>query len=328
MTATVFVTDMVFPDFATERAILEPLGYQLEYAGELRDPNEIARRAAEVDAVGILTCFAPVSRSAIEGTAGLRAVGRYGVGVDNIDVAAASERGLPVTNVREYCVDEVSEHALALLFAVARKTAESDRALRAGEWPSEGLKPIRRLAGRTLGVVGFGRIARAVASKAAALGMHVIAHDPFLSHQQISDGGATPRTLPQLLASADVVSLHVPLTDDTHHLINAARLATMRSDAILINTARGPLIDEQALAAALAEGQIAGAGLDVLEAEPPPADSPLLRLPNVVVTPHIAFYSEESLIELKRCATENLVAALEGRATDAIVNASALPAAS
>jgi D-3-phosphoglycerate dehydrogenase / 2-oxoglutarate reductase len=322
MKGTVFVTDMVFPDFATERAILEPLGYGLRYCGELRDEEEIAREAA--DAVAILTCFAQVSADAIAGAADLRVVGRYGVGVDNIAVSAASGRGIPVTNVREYCVDEVSEHAIALAFALARKTAEADRDVRAGGWPVLGLKPIRRMAGRPFGVVGFGRIARAVAAKAAALGMPVLAYDPFLDDAEIAAAGATPVSLVQLLAEAAFVSLHVPLTPETHHLIDAERIALMRDDAILINTARGPLVDGDALAAALADGRLAGAGLDVLETEPPPAGHPLLALPNVVVTPHVAFYSEESLIELKRRATENVAAVLEGRDTDAIVNGAAL----
>jgi D-3-phosphoglycerate dehydrogenase len=326
MRPAVFVTDMVFPDFATERAVLEPLGFELVYHGELTDPAEIAERAR--GAAAIMTCFSRVSAEAIEGAEGCRVVGRYGVGVDNIDVAAATRRGIPVTYVPDYCVHEVSEHALALTLALLRKVAFADRGTRVGEWPAQALKPLRRISGRTFGVVGFGRIARATAAKAAAFGMEVVAYDPFVPDDAVVAAGARPMSsLDELLETADVVSLHVPMTAENRHLIGAEQLARMRADAVLVNTARGGLVDTTAVVAALHAGEIAGAGLDVLEAEPPVGDEGLTGAPNLIVTPHVAFYSEESLVDLKRMAAEAVGAVLTGRRPAAMANEAALAAA-
>jgi D-3-phosphoglycerate dehydrogenase len=275
-----------------------------------------------------MTCFSKVTGDAIRAATGCRVVGRYGVGVDNIDVPAATALGIPVTYVPDYCVDEVSEHTLALTLALLRKVAIADRRVRGGEWSAKALEPIRRIRGLIFGTVGFGRIARAAAAKAAAIGMEVVAHDPFVDADAIAAAGARPAgTLTELLETADVVSLHVPMTAENRHLIGAAELARMRPDAVLVNTARGGLVDTAAVLAALRAGQIAGAGLDVLETEPPTWSEGLADEPNLIVTPHIAFYSEQSLVDLKRKAAEAVAAVLTGAQPAAVANARELAAA-
>jgi D-3-phosphoglycerate dehydrogenase len=208
--------------------------------------------------------------------------------------------------------------------SLARGVTLLDRRVRSGSWTSTDARPIHRLRGRTLGLVGFGRIARALAAKAAPLGFRVVTTDPFVPDEAVRDAGAEPATLEELLIAADVVSIHAPLTSDSRHLIGEAELAMMKPGAILINTSRGPLVDLDALRAALAEDRLGGAGLDVLEVEPPAADDPLLHRDDVIVTPHAAFYSEESLEELQRKAVEQVIDALAGRTPPYAVNADAL----
>ena len=236
---------------------------------------------------------------------------RYGVGVDTVDVDAATRHGVAVCNVPDYGVEEVSDHAIALLLAIARRVPDLDRSVRQGAWNLAAGQTIRRLRGRTLGVVGLGRIGHATARKAAAFGFEVIGHDPVPGddHPEIERVGLT-----ELLQRADAVTLHLPLTPSTRHLIDGAALARMKAGALLINTSRGGLVDTDALVGALAEGRLAGAALDVVEPEPLPPDHPLLALPNVVVTPHAGWYSQDSFVELKTKAAEEAVAVIEGRA--------------
>ena len=219
-----------------------------------------------------------------------RGVVHFGKGVDNIDVAAATRRGIWVANVRDANWDEVSNHVLALMLAWARGLLPFDRHVRAGGWSYRGAVPRHRLAGQTLGLVGFGDVARLLAAKARGLGMTVLAH----ARRPVAAEGVEQVALPELLRRADVVSIHVPLTTETRGLIGARELGLMKPGAFLINTARGAVIDQPALVAALREGRLAGAGLDVTDPEPPPPDDPILALDNVILTPHVAWYSEES----------------------------------
>jgi D-3-phosphoglycerate dehydrogenase len=234
-----------------------------------------------------------------------KVIGRFGLGVDNIDIKAAAELGIPVTYVPDYCMQEVSDHAMALLLALARKVPLSNKLVQAGRWELPAVAPIHRLAGRVLGLIGFGNIPRALAPKAKAFGLHVVAHDPFVGQEAFLGAGVETVELDALLRMSDFVSIHAPLVPATRGLFNADIFRTMKKGALLINTARGPLVDEEALIAALDSGRLGGAALDVLAVEPPPAGSRLLGRDNVILTPHTAFYSVEALEELQtKCATD------------------------
>jgi D-3-phosphoglycerate dehydrogenase len=318
----VVVADHVFPSLDTERELLEAAGHELRFEANARRPADVIRAAAGADAV--LLCYAPMTAEVIGALPECRIIARYGVGVDTVDVEAATRQGILVSNVPDYCVDEVSDHTLALALALLRGVTRFDRAVREGRWSPWDAGPLDRLRGRAFGVVGFGRIGRAVAARAGAFGFRLFATDAYLPADVIRAAGVEPRSLDDLLAEADVVSLHLPLTAESRHLIGADQLARMRPGAILVNTARGPLVDGAALEAALAASRLGGAALDVIETEPPAAGAALVHRPDVVVTPHAAFYSEESLAELRRKTVEQVVAALGGDTPPYAVNAGAL----
>jgi D-3-phosphoglycerate dehydrogenase len=247
-------------------------------------------------------------------------IARYGIGFDNVDLLAATRAGILVTNVPDYCVDEVSDHALALMLALARQIVTADRAVKAGVWDVVPHAGVRRLRGQTLGLLGFGKIAKAVASKVQPLGMKVLVYDPYIESELIGGHGAEAVNLDRLLAEADAISIHVPLSPETSNLIGPRELAQMKRSAFLINTSRGGIVDEQALATALKEGRLGGAALDVLPVEPPPPDHPLRQAPNTILTPHLAFYSRESVIELQTKAAEEVARALMGEPPRSPVN--------
>lgn len=227
----------------------------------------------------------------------LKGLVRYGVGLDTIDLPAAAARGVEVRNVRDFCTEEIADHCLGLLLACARGLYRDAQEVRQGGW-RRSAAPVMRLRGRCLGIVGLGAIGRALAARGRCLGMEILAHDPFVAEQAAAEAGARLVELPELLAASDFVSLNCSLSDATRHLIGAAELARMKPTAWLLNTARGGLVDQAALTRALRAGALAGAALDVLEREPPAADEPLLQLPNVLVTPHVAWYSPEAQDEL------------------------------
>ncbi|HEY5857568.1 MAG TPA: C-terminal binding protein [Aldersonia sp.] len=305
---TVLLTDRAWPDDSIERGVLEAAGFTV-VAGpaEAADTATIEDLVARHEPAAILTCWAPVSATAIASSPRLRIVARMGVGLDNIAVDAATERGVRVTNVPDYCVEEVSDHAVGLVLAWTRGLVAADREVRAGTWAPAGAR-LRRLATLTCGVVGFGRIGRASALKLRALGARVQASTPYPPDD--TDGIALV-PLDELLATSDVVVLHAPLTEQTHHLIGTRELALMREGALLVNVSRGGLVDTAALVAALQSGHLGGAGLDVLEEEPTVAPE-LLAHPAVVLTPHIAFSSDASVAQLRRSAAEEVVRALRG----------------
>ena len=288
--------------------MLEDAGFRLVTGPPDPAPaTTIEALVAEHQPAAILTCWAPVSAAAIAKTAPLRVVARMGVGLDNIAVTAATERGVLVTNVPDYCVEEVSDHAVALVLAWTRGLVAADREVRAGRWDPAGARP-RRLSTLTCGVVGFGRIGRATAGKLSALGARVVVSDP---HPPADTGGVPFFGLDELLARSNVVVLHAPLTDGTRHLIGPRELALMPSGALLVNVSRGGLVDTAAVVASLQAGHLGGAGLDVLEEEPSvPAE--LLAHPCVVITPHIAFSSDASVAELRRSAAQEVVRVLRG----------------
>ncbi|HEY7667133.1 MAG TPA: C-terminal binding protein [Actinomycetota bacterium] len=320
----VVVTDHVFPDLDAETRILEEAGHRLRFDGNLRTPDEVIAAASEAD--GVLNCYAPIPAEAIQGLVRCRVIARYGIGLDTIDIAEASSRGIVVTNVPDYCIDEVSDHALALILSLVRRVAILDRDVRAGGWDLAPARPVHRLRGRTLGLVGFGRIARRLAEKVAPIGLRRLAHDPFVPVEAITEAGCEAGDLERVLVESDIVSIHAPLMETTRHLIGDAELRAMKPDAFLVNTSRGPLVDLDALRTIRAEGHLGGVGLDVLESEPPAPNDPLLRDPGVVITPHAAFYSEEATAEQQRKAAEQVVVALAGDLPRYAVNPEALSA--
>jgi len=314
----VLITDHTWPDVQVETALLEGAGLRVVDAPSA---DEVTLTSLATDAVAIMTCFAQVTPTIIESAQQLRVVARFGVGVDNIAVETASARAIPVTYVPDYCVAEVAEHALALLLAQARGVVRYDASVKGRRWDLSVAAPLRRIEGQTLGLIGCGRIGARLATKALGLGLNVIAYDPAVT---TTPGRVRAVSMDELLEQSDFVSLHVPLTSDTRGLIDESVLRRMKPTAFLINTARGGLVDTAALARALRERWIAGAGLDVLPQEPIAADDPLLDLDNVVLTPHVAFYSEESLAELRRRTAQSVVDVLAGRAPEHLANADVL----
>ncbi len=304
----VLLTDRAWPDDEIERRIIEGAGYGLVAGQADPEPTEaIEQLVKDHDPVAIMTCWARVSATAIRTPSRLGVVARMGVGLDNIDVPAATERGTAVTNVPDYCVEEVSDHAVGLILDWTRGIAAFDRHVHAGRWDPAGAR-LTRLRSKTVGVVGYGRIGRATVRKCAAFGCRIVVHSRTIH----TDADAAFVSWPNLLGLADVVVLHVPLTPDTRHLIGAPELAGMRDGALLVNVSRGGLVDTPALIDALDAGHIGGAALDVLEAEPA-VDPALLAHPNVVITPHVAFSSAESIAELRAKAAEEVVRVLRGQ---------------
>jgi D-3-phosphoglycerate dehydrogenase / 2-oxoglutarate reductase len=305
----VLLTDYAWPDDAIERRIVESAGYALHSGPpEPAPPAQIEKLARELRPAAILTCWARVSAEAIDAAPELAIVARLGVGLDNIDVEHATARGVLVTNVPDYCVEEVSDHAVGMLLAWARGLVHFDRSVKSGRWEPASAR-LRRVQDLTVGLYGYGRIGRRSAEKLAAFGVRLLACDPAYS------GGALARAVSEreLLAASDVVIVHAPLVASTQHAFAAERLAQMRPGAFLINVSRGPIVDNDALLAALASGQLSGAGLDVIEGEPEPPRALVLR-PDVIVTPHVAFSSSASLAELRTRAAEEVVRVLRGEA--------------
>ena len=305
---TVLLTDRAWPDDSIERRIIEDAGFTLIAGPADPAPVEtIDALVADHQPAAILTCWATVSAAAIASSPELRVVARMGVGLDNIAVGGATDCGVQVTNVPDYCVAEVSDHAVGLALAWTRGLVAADREVRAGSWNPAGAR-LRRLSTLTCGVVGYGRIGRATAAKLRALGARVVISDP---NPPADTGGIEVMPLDGLLAASDIVVLHAPLIPQTRHLISERELALLPPGAFLINVSRGGLIDTAALLGSLQAGHLGGAGLDVLEEEPMvPAE--LLTHSGVIITPHIAFASDASVIDLRRSAAEEVVRVLRG----------------
>ena len=323
-TGKVLITDHTWSDVDLERGILEQAGLQVTDAPR---SDEATLRSLAADAKAIMTCFAQVTPGIIASAPDLEVIARYGVGVDNIAVDAATARGIPVTYVPDYCVAEVAEHALGLLMSLARGIVPYNTSIKARVWDLGIAAPLRRIEGQTLGLIGCGRIGRRIAEMALGLRMRVLVYDSDPNAiDAAAASGVIGADLHRVLAEADFLSLHLPLTAATRGFIGELILRQMKSTAFLINTARGGLVDTDVLARALREGWIAGAALDVLPQEPPLADDPLLDLDNIVLTPHVAFYSEESLQALRQRTATAVVDALAGRAPEHVWNRDALAA--
>jgi D-3-phosphoglycerate dehydrogenase len=314
MTSRVLLTDRAWPDSDIEQRELAAIGAKLVEAPD-GEESTLVKLASNADA--IMTCWAPVTRAVIEAAPRCRHIARMGIGLDNIDVGCATERGILVTNVPDYCVEEVADHAIALLLAQARRIAFFHQRTKSGEYSLQAAPPIHRLRGSILGVIGLGRIGRAVVSRASAFGLTVLAWT-----RSADSRGTTAKmvSLDELLRRSDYVSLHVPLTPDTHHLLNRESLSLLKPTGVVINTSRGGLIDHHALWDQLRAGRLAGAALDVFDPEPPDLSQPLFRDERVIVTPHAAFVSEESLIDLRRRAARQVAATLSGNQPENVVN--------
>lgn len=301
-----------FGDLAIEEKVLRPTGCRL-VEGPGRDASsiiELCRGASGVLAGAIGPQFTAEVISSLDSC---RVIARYGVGFDNIDIETAKKKGICVTNVPDYCVDEVSDHAMALLLIFARKLHIGAAAAKTGDWSIGPLRPVHSLRGSVLGIVGIGRIGTALARKARAFGMKIVAFDPIAQEAAFRRIRAGKVPLDDLLKVSDYVSLHAPLTPRTRGMIGKAQLERMKTEAVIINVARGGLINEEALAAALTSKRIRGAGLDVLAEEPPPKGHPLLALPSCIITPHKAWYSVSAQEKLRRGAASEVLRVLRGR---------------
>ena len=308
------------PVCGLDQKVIREAGGTLHYgrAGSMADRVTLA-----VTADVLIASTAAMRREFLMQLPQLKGIVRLGIGVDSVDLDAATDLGIVVANVPEFCQDEVAEHALGLLLAVTRKIVLADRLTREGKWVvgiQERMLPMRRLRGQTLGLVGFGRIAQRLTGMAKALGLRVIAADPYVAPEVAEASGVALMPIEELLPQADIVSLHVPLTAETRYLINSDTIALMKRGAILINTARGPVVDEVALEEALADGELGGAGLDVLETEPPKIPHPLLEFDNVVLTCHYASCSFEAYADLRRSVSEQTAQILRGEFPRHLVN--------
>ncbi len=314
--AKVVLTDYVWESLDVERNILGELAELAPM--QTKKPEEFLAAAADCDAL-LNTYAGPITAEAMAKMPRCKIIARYGIGVDTIDLKAATEAGIIVTNNPTYCIEEVAEHTMALLLSAARKIAFYDRQVRAGQWAVPPGKPMFRLSGSTLGLVGFGNIARQVAVRAAAFGMNVIFADPFIKQGQFKEPG-TQVEFDELLQRADYVSLHPPLTPDTRRMMNDAAFGKMKPTAVLVNCARGPVVDTDALVRALDAKKIAGAALDTTDPEPLPNPHPLRDRENVIINPHAAWYSEQAMVGLQAGAPNEVKRVLSGQWPINVVN--------
>lgn len=315
--ARILITDHVFPDLGIEHEVLEPLGAEIVLAPST-DEDTLVGLAEEVD--GMLVCFAPLTGRVVDAAAagGCRVIARYGIGYDNVPVDVATRHGIVVTNVPDYCLDEVADHAMAMLLASARGIVPATREVAADGWAIDHAH-VHRIAGRRLALIGLGGIGRRVATRAQAFGLDVVGFDPFLDPFDVP-GVTQAATLQEAIAHADFVSLHVPATAENHHLINAETIGAMEAAPLLINTSRGGLVDIDAVLDGLDSGSLSGAALDVTEPEPLPVGHPLRNHPRAIITPHMAFHSVEATEELQRRTATEVLRVLSGERPDRPVN--------
>lgn len=313
----VAITDYGFPDLNEEKTLLEPIGFSV-VSSQCKTEDEVKELCHHADA--ILTQWAPVTKRVIDQLIRCKIIVRYGIGVDNVDLAAAKAKGIPVVNVPDYAIDEVADHAMALLLGSIRKIVRINRQVHDGVWEIAPFRPIEGLSGKKLGLAGFGNIARAVAKRAKAFGVEVLVYDPFVQKEVLNQFGVEGVEWNTLLAASDFISIHLPLNKDTKHLFNRFAFERMKRSAYLINTSRGAVVNSLDLASALKDGTIAGAALDVLEEEPIPSNHPLLSHEQCLLTSHCAWYSETSLVKLQRYAALEIRRMFTGEKPKHIVN--------
>lgn len=312
----VVITDSDYGSHEVEEEVLSSIGADL-IKFQCRTEDDVIQCCSDAD--GLLNQYAPITRRVIEVLQKAKIIVRYGVGVDNIDVDAATKKGIFVANVI-YDVTDVADHALSLILSLARKIIWADRNVKENKWDWKTVQPISRLKGKTVGIVGFGRIGRKVAQRLRGFEVKIVACDPYVPGEAFREYGVEKVDFETIIKESDIITIHIPLTNETRHMIGEKELRSMKREAILVNVSRGGIIDEKALCKALRERWIAGAGLDVLEEEPPAKDNPLLRLDNVIITPHMAWYSNRSLDEIRRKAAEEVARALSGQIPLNLVN--------
>lgn len=317
-------TDPLHTDFRHERAELDAIGATLSIRNVTTE-EEVASTCADADA--LLVTYARIGRTALAGMPKLRIVVRTGVGYDSLDVAAATARKVMVCNVPDYCVSDLAEHTMALLLSWWRRIGELDRQVRTKGW-GRPIKPVFRLDGKTLGILGLGRMGQAVAARAKGFGVRLVAFDPYIPGQVFTSLGVERMGLEDLCRVADILTIHSPLTRETHHLVCERVLCLMKPTAVIVNTARGGLVNTDDLVEAVLQGRIAGAALDVIEEEPLPMDHPIRSTPRIVLTPHAAWYSEEAEPELRRRAARIVVQGLKGEQPSSLLNPEVLGAPS
>jgi D-3-phosphoglycerate dehydrogenase / 2-oxoglutarate reductase len=313
----VLYTDTIYADTEIEESTVKEAGGEFILGSSL-SASEFENVLKEVD--GIVNTYMNIDKEFLQKAEKSKVIVRMGIGFNNIDIAAAGEAGKYACNVPDYCFDEVSDHAMILALTLGRKVLQFDKRVKSGIWDHDGMAPIYPFRGATFGLLAFGNIAKQIVAKAQAFGFNVIAYDPFVTKEVARKYGVELVSFEELLTNSDVLSVHSPLTDETKHIINYENLSKMKKRAVIINTSRGPLVDENGLYKALSEGLIAGAGLDVMEIEPPEKDNPLYNLDNVIITPHTAFYSEKSAAELRRKAFEEAIRVIKGEQPKNCVN--------
>lgn len=311
----VVITDYGFPDIAQERALIAAAGHDLITA-QCKSEAEVISVAKDADA--LLVQWAPVNRAVIDSLTQCKVIVRYGIGVDNVDLKAAAARGIPVCNVPDYCIDEVADHTLALALSLARQLPQTNAEIRKGVWKITPPSPFPAFRDTVFATAGFGRIARAVLERARPFGFQLAAYDPYVDAAAFASAGIRWLSKEDLFAEAGILSLHLPLTTETKHFVGREQLRTMCKSSVVVNTARGGLIDTLALAEALESGFIAGAGIDVFENEPLPEEHALRHSPNALLTSHTAWYSAGSVPELQRKAVEAAVLGLRGRFSNVV----------
>ncbi|RKX89820.1 MAG: C-terminal binding protein [Spirochaetes bacterium] len=306
----VVVTDDRYGSYKEENEVLSELGIEVE-VHDFKDKTEAKKVLRDADAV--LVNLFPMTKEIILSMDKCKVINRYGVGYDNVDVKAATEKGIWISRVPDYSMEDTSDHALAHLFNCVRKITYRDRMIREGKWDLHKDWPSFRVAGKTLGLIGFGNISKTLFRKVSGLGLGtILVYDPYVDDTAIIKAGGTPVPLEELLKESDYVSIHAPLTEETEGMIGSSEFRLMKNSAVIINTSRGPIIDEDALYSALKGGKIAAAGIDVYKTEPLPEASPLRSLDNITFTDHAGWYSEESIVELKTKAARNILEVLKG----------------
>jgi D-3-phosphoglycerate dehydrogenase len=311
----VVLTDNIFPDLIMEREMLAKVDAELI---EVTESANVGPECEDADAV--IDTYEQVPAEMIENMKKCKLIIRNGIGVNTIDVDAATKKGIMVANVPTYCLDEVATHAMTLMLAVARKITKLNDSVKSGVWDVKVATPVYSLQGKTLGLVGFGKIPRLVKAKSEPFGMNVVIYDPYVTDEQAAEAGVKKVGIEELIKTSDFISIHCPLTPETRGMFNEAAFKKMKNTAYIINTARGPVIKEDDLIAALQNGEIAGAGLDVLTSDSVDINNPLLAMDNVIVTPHAAWYSEESIVTRRRQTIESVISVLEGGEPLSLVN--------
>ncbi len=317
----VVIADYWFENTDEERRIIEGAGHTLR-TYHCKTEDELIQAARDADV--LIVQFAKVTDRVIRSLKRCKCIVRYAIGVDVIDVEAATKRNIYVCNVPDYCIDEVSNHAIAMLLSLSRKLPQVSESVKNGSWDYRKVQPVSKMLGRTLGVIGFGRIGARVSDKMSNFGVDIVTCDPWIHDERSLQHRAHKVDLETLLRTSDYISLHVPLDKQTYHLLDDAQFALMKKGVILINTSRGPVINEEALVRALDDGIVAGAGMDVFEKEPLPMDSPLRKRENVILTPHFAWYSDESVTTLQKSAAREAVRVLNGEPPKNLINKSIL----